>query len=171
MITTQIIIFFISILRVIIKVIIFRTQIIIFFYTNTLNYKRKNNIYNTHYYISACGWARTCPAQRGVPKCQVALGFAQRIGAAQASGAARVCPVQGSGSPNARCSCVGSVIDRCTLLMTCNHIKTCAGHFLPNHPFNTKCLNAPAAKRQPHPFPLHLQLFVSRAGLPLHCSN
>jgi hypothetical protein len=32
---------------------------------NTLNYKRKNNIYKTYYYINTCGWART----RSNPTC------------------------------------------------------------------------------------------------------
>jgi hypothetical protein len=84
---------------------------------NTLNYKKKNNIYNTHYYINthvvghrrvrtklgvgtnASGPERHTavglPYQSGLlprPKRQVALGFAPRIGAAQALGGALVCP-------------------------------------------------------------------------------
>jgi hypothetical protein len=47
----QIIIFFILIPWIIIKIIIFITQIIIYFEMNTLNYKKNNNIYNTNNYI------------------------------------------------------------------------------------------------------------------------
>jgi len=61
------------------------------------------------------GWVAPMRGQtrvlgNGVPKRQVALGSAQRIGAAQAPSGARVYPAQGPDNPSARCPCVGSVI-------------------------------------------------------------
>jgi len=83
---------------------------------NTLNYKRKNNIYNTHYYLNThvveqgCVWTKLrvgadasgpernmavgLPYQSGLlprPKRKVVLVFSPRIGAAQALGGALVC--------------------------------------------------------------------------------
>jgi len=61
MITTQIIIFFyINTLSYNKNNNIYNTNNIIFD-INTLNYKRKNNTYKTHYYINTCGWARARP--------------------------------------------------------------------------------------------------------------
>ena len=115
--------------------------------------------------------ALDCHSQSGLlprPKRHVVLGSAQRIGATQAPGGARVCPAQGPGSPSARCPCVGSTIAKCPLPMACSPTKNCAGHFISNLHFNAKCTQA---KRQPTPPSLPLQLFVSRVGLSLHYSN
>jgi len=142
------IIFLIFTLLIIIKIIIFITQIILFLIW-TLWIIREKIIFIPHIIILI----HVVGVDASRPNMGVGVGVDARVCPAPGQGRSyamwhSVCLEQGSGSRSASCPCVGST--RCPLPMACSPSKTCADNFLSNRPFNAKCTSA---KRQPHPSP------------------
>jgi len=135
------IIFLIFTLLIIIKIIIFITQIILFLIW-TLWIIREKIIFIPHIIILI----HVVGVDASRPNMGVGVGVGVDARVCPAPGQGRsyamwhsVCLEQGPGSRSASCPCVGST--RCPLPMACNPSKTCADNFLSNRPFNAKCLS------------------------------